>query len=260
MPEHLAQACFRSIRATNLITMPRPKRALEQLPKAAQEFKDMIMTMGGSVDANGVANACPKLRNKASVAMKAMMDDDSKQKWAAMPQGKEHEEARHQWIADYLLDPKIVTCTGINTTSRRSQSGTKAEIVWVTLNELAGPAHMNSYADAKVAVTSMQSRLHKDNSAMAAAGINQYKHTIFKEVSNQLKEQKVEAVAEASMDSESYQNVCKHMANPSNPGDDATRPSKKLRKEPKAIKDDPDRTPEKVAWKAHTTNKGLTQQ
>jgi hypothetical protein len=260
MPEHLAQACFRSIRATNLITMPRLKRALEQLPKAAQEFKDMIMTMGGSVDANGVANACPKLRNKASVAMKAMMDDDSKQKWAAMPQGKEHEEARHQWIADYLLDPKIVTCTGINTTSRRSQGGTKAATVWVTLNELAGPAHMNSYADAKVAVTSMQSRLHKDNSAMAAAGINQYKHTIFKEVSNQLKEQKVEAVAEASMDSESYQNVCKHMANPSNPGDDATRPSKKLRKEPKAIKDDPDRTPEKVAWKAHTTNKGLTQQ
>ena len=261
MPEHLAQACSRSIRATNLITMA-PKRALDQLPKAAQEFKDMILAMGGSVDATGVANACPKLRNKASVAMKAMMDEDSKQKWAAMPLGKEHEEERYQWIADYLLDPKIVTCSGINTTSRRSQSGTKAEIVWVTVNELAGPAYMNSLADAKLAVTSMRSRLHKDNTAMAAAGIYQYKHTIFKEVSNVLKEQKVEAVAEAAMDSESYQNVCKHMANPSNPGDDATRPPKKARKETKAIKDkeNDDLTPDKRAWKAHTTNKGLTQQ
>ena len=237
-----------------------PKTLPGALPKAAQEFKEVILALGGSLDSDGVAKACPKQRNKAAMAMKVMMDEDSKKKWAALDHGKASEEARFQWIADYLLDPKIVTCKGRNISSRSSQDGTKAKIVWVTLNELAGPAHMNSYEDAKVAVTSMQSRRHKDNSAMAAAGINQYKHTIFKEVSNQLKEQKVEAVAEASMDSESYQNVCKHMANPSNPGDDATRPLKKQRKETKAIKDDPDRTPEKVAWKAHTTNKGLTQQ
>ena len=248
-----------SLALAPLITMA-PKLALDQLPKAAQEFKDMIMSLGGTVDANGVAKACSKQRNKAAIAMKSLMDEESKTKWAALTQSSDDEEARHQWIADYLLDPKIVTCKGRNTSSRSSQDGTKAKIVWVTLNELAGPAYMNSVADAKVAVTAMKSRPHAENSAMAAAGICQYKHTVLKEVSNQLKEQKVEAVAEAAMDSESYQNVCKHMANPSNPGDDATRPSKKARKETRAIKDDPDRTPEKVAWKAHTTNKGLTQQ
>ena len=238
------------------------KLALNQLPKAAQEFKDMIKALGGSVDANGVANACPQKRNRASIAMKATMDEDSKKIWAALGSSQQDQEARHQWLADYLLNPKIATCKGRNTSSRRSQGGTKAIIVWVTKNELAGPAYMNSVKDAEVAVTSMQSRTHKDNIAMAAAGILQYKHTVFKEVSNQVQEEKVEAVAEAAMDSESYQIVCKHMANPSNPGDDATRPPKKARKETKAIKDkeNDDLTPDKRAWKAHTTNKGLTQQ
>ena len=236
------------------------KLALGQLPKAAQEFKDMIKGLGGHVDANGVANACPQKRNQAAIAMKATMDEDTKKIWAALGNTQQDQQARHQWLADYLLDPKIAVCKGRNTSSRRCQDGTKTKVLWITQNELAGPAYLNSVADAKVAVTAMQSRPHASNSAMAAAGILQYKHLVTKEVSNQLKEEKVEAQAEAAMDSESYQNVCKHMANPSNPGDNATRPSKKLRKEPKAIKDDPDRTPEKVAWKAHTTNKGLTQQ
>ena len=236
------------------------KLALGQLPKAAQEFKDMITALGGTVNANGVASACSQKRNRAAIAMKATMDEDSKKIWAALGSSQEDQEARHQWLADYLLNPKIATCKGRNTTSRISQDGTKAHVVWITQAELAGPAYLNSVKNAEIAVTAMQSRTHKDNKAMAAAGILQYKHLVTKEVSNQLKEEKVEAQAEAAMDSESYQNVCKHMANPSNPGEDATRPLKKQRKETKAIKDDPDRTPEKVAWKAHTTNKGLTQQ
>ena len=223
-----------------------PKLALDALPKAAQEFKNMIEALGGTVDAKGVANACPTQRNKAAIAMKTLMNEESKTTYSALGS----DEARHQWIADYLLDPKVITCKGRNISSRRSQDGTKAKIVWLTLNELAGPAYMNSVADAKIAISAMKSRTHAENSAMAAAGILQYRHTVIKEVSNQLKEEKVEAQAEAAMDSESYKGVCKHMANSLNPGADATRPLKKARKETKAIKDDPERTPEKIAWKA----------
>ena len=219
------------------------------------------MSLGGTVDANSVAKACNKQRNKAAIAMKWSMDEESKTKWAALTQSPDDQEARHQWIADYLLDPTIVGCKGRNTSSRISQDGTKAKIVWVTLNELAGPAYMNSVPDAKVAVTAMQSRPHAENSAMAAAGICQYKHSVIKEVSNQLKEEKVEAEAEAAMDQESFQGIWQHMSNSDNPGQEPTKPTKKARKEPKAI-EDKDRTPEKMAWKAQkqeTTinNKGL---
>ena len=93
-----------------------PKLAPDALPKAAKEFKEMIQALGGSVDANGVAKACPKQRNKAAIAMKALMDDDSKKAFSQL----EGEEARHKWIADYLLDPKVITCKGRNISSRKS--------------------------------------------------------------------------------------------------------------------------------------------
>ena len=222
-----------------------PKIAQGALPKAAQEFKEMILALGGSVDADGVAKACPKQRNKAAVAMKTLMNEESKTTCSALGS----DEARHQWIADYLLDPKVITCKGTNTIARRSEAGTKAKIVWLTMSELGGPMYMNSQAEAKIAITSMKSRPHATNAALATAGILQYRHEVIKEVSNQMKEEKVEAEAEAAMDQESFQGIWKHMSNSDNPGEEPTKPTKKARKEPKAI-EDKDRTPEKIAWKA----------
>ena len=223
-----------------------PKIAYGQLPRAAAEFKKLLESQGGGVNADAIAKLDSKDRNKVSCAMMKNMSVEAQLKYKALTVDND----RHAFIAEYILDPKDKTCKAINSISRIGESGTKNEIVWVTLDELGGPKYMNSTANAKVAITTMESKPH-ENKSLADAGVLVYKQEIVKAVMKKITQERAELQATADgVDQESFDRVYDHMKNSANPGEEATRPAKKQKKEKaevQAIEDG--MTPEKAAWK-----------
>ena len=218
-----------------------PKVAHGNLPKAAQEFKEMLMKTG-QLDAASIAQGCPKQRNKAITAMTGNLSAEAKEKYSGLT-----DDARHQFIADYLLDPRKMTCQGTNTVSRNSESGSATQWVWVTESELGGPKYMNDMANAKIAKMSLESKDHT-NKSLAKHGVKMYHYEITKEVLKKTTIENVAATATCDMDGDAYAKIRRHMANSGNPGLEPTRPEKKQKKAVKEIEDRS--TPEKLAWKA----------
>ena len=116
-----------------------PKAEIVKLPKAALEYKQMLEAVGG-VDAATVKSCCPKQRNKAVGAMKYMLGPDSMQEYKDLKTDRE----RHEFMAEYLLDPKNVSCKGATFVSRTSTTTSTTTWVWLTEAELAGPSWFNS--------------------------------------------------------------------------------------------------------------------
>jgi len=218
-----------------------PKVAYGNLPKAAAEFKAMLMQTG-QLDMASVATGCAKQRNKAITAMSGNMTAEAKEKYKSLG-----DDARHQFIAEYLLDPRKMTCQGTNTVSRNSESGSATQWVWVTESELGGPKYMNDMANAKIAIQSLESKDHT-NKSLAKHGVKMYHYEITKEVLKKTTTENTAATASCDMDPDAYSKIRKHMSNSGNPGLEPTRPEKKQKKTPKEIEDRS--TPEKLAWKA----------
>ena len=218
-----------------------PKIAYGNLPKAAAEFKAMLSATG-QLDAAAVKTGSSKQRNKAITAMIGNMNDEAKEKYKGLV-----DDARHQFIAEYLLDPRKMTCQGTNTVSRNSESGSATQWVWVTESELGGPKYMNDMANARMAIQSMESKEHT-NKSLAKHGVKMYHYEITKEVLKKTITENTAATASCDMDADAYSKIRRHMTNSGNPGLEPTRPEKKQKKTPKEIEDRS--TPEKLAWKA----------
>jgi len=174
--------------------------------------------------------------------MSGNMTAEAKEKYKSLG-----DDARHQFIAEYLLDPRKMTCQGTNSVSRNSESGSDTKWVWITESELAGPKYMNDKDNAKIAIQSLESKAHT-NGSLAKHGVKMYHYEITKEVLKKTTIEKVGATATCDMDGDSYAKIRRHMANSGNPGLEPTRPDKKQKKAPKEIEDRS--TPEKLAWKA----------
>jgi len=218
-----------------------PKVAYGNLPKAAAEFKAMLIHTG-QLDGAAVKTGSSKQRNKAITAMIGNMGDEAKEKYKGLV-----DDARHQFIAEYLLDPRKMTCQGTNTVSRNSESGSATQWVWLTESELGGPKYMNDMANARMAIQSMEFKEHT-NKSLAKHGIKMYHYEITKEVLKKTTTENTAATASCDMDVDAYSKIRRHMTNSGNPGLEPTRPEKKQKKTPKEIEDRS--TPEKLAWKA----------
>ena len=142
-----------------------PKSATDSLPKAALEYKQMLEQVGG-VDAATVKTCCPKQRNKAIGAMKSMLGPDSMQEYKDLIvfyfsfqffllcffvfsffffyKDLKTDRERHEFMAEYLLDPQNVSCKGATFVSRTSTTTSTTTWVWLTEAELAGPSWFNS--------------------------------------------------------------------------------------------------------------------
>ena len=151
-----------------------PRTKPTDLPKAAKEYKDMLEALGG-VNTTTIKTCDSKMRNKAITAMKAQMHDDKSDEYKALASDSD----RHDFIVHYLMDPQSITCQGTNFASRTSTGSDSSVVLWLTEDELAGPAYLNSTTNAKLAITAMQARPHS-NLGMRNAGIMEYKHVMKK--------------------------------------------------------------------------------
>jgi hypothetical protein len=72
---------------------------------------------------------------------------------------------------------KKVKCQGATSVSTRVTTKFSEKTMWITVDELAGPSHLNSKAHAEIAIAHLMTRAH-ENVALAAAGIKQYQWTV----------------------------------------------------------------------------------
>ena len=242
-----------------LCTMPgRPagsRIAAEEMPKKMKELEDALKALNGDrvVNAEDITN-CPDkgLRNRATTAMVRTLSVEQKVSYSRCQSDRE----RHQWVAEYLLDPQKVKCEGATSVSRTSTTTDKVVTIWITEDELAGPTHLNSKDNAAIAVKSLDNRPH-EIAALAAAGVKQYQWTIKQHVSGSAITEAATIGASAEMTAEQAQQLRDHMGNSGNPGEENPRPSKKpkgmlpIEDKKKADEDKADQmTPEKKAHKA----------
>ena len=72
---------------------------------------------------------------------------------------------------------KKVKCKGATSVSTRVTTKFSEKTMWITVDELAGPSHLNSKAHAEIAIAHLMTRPH-ENVALAAAGVKQYQWTV----------------------------------------------------------------------------------
>ena len=220
-----------------------------------KELEEALKALNGDrvVNASDITN-CPDkgLRNRATTAMVRTLSVDQKVSYSRCQNDKE----RHQWVAEYFLDPQKVKCEGATSVSRTSTTTDRAVTIWITEDELAGPTYLNSKDNAAIAVTTLVNRPH-EIAALAAAGVKQYQWTIKQHVSGSAITEAATIGASAEMTAEQAQQLRDHMGNSGNPGEESTRPLKKAKTNMLPIEDrkkadderDKDLSPEKKAHK-----------
>lgn len=196
-----------------------PKAAKDKLPKAAEEFKQLLLKSGsGEITPESVADKTfSKQRNAASSAMRHHLKTTNPDKFAAY-QELSSDKLRNEWVAEYLLDVESGGCVGKNLTERVSTSTDSTVWVWLTLPELGGPRWLNSEENAQIAITSMRERLHSTNEALANAGVMEYRHTIKRSELARAIREGARVDQSVQIDPSDYEKVRAHMAESRNPG------------------------------------------
>jgi hypothetical protein len=239
---------------------------IDQLPKKMRELAEALKTLnpGRDVTAEDIATVPNKaLRNRAMNAMVRTLTPEQKYCYDHCKDDKD----RHQWVAEYILDPKKVKCNGASSVSRSATTTESEKTIWITEDELAGPSYLNSKPNAASAIKSLVSRPH-ENVALAGAGVKQYQWTLKEHTFNRSIEEAATIDSFAEMSAEQGQVLRDHMSNSGNPGEESTRPLKKARTNMLPIEDrkkagderDKDLSPEKKAHKDAETayQKALT--
>ena len=113
---------------------------------------------------------------------------------------------------------------------------------------MAGASYLNSEANAKMAISTCDSRIHADNTALAAAGVMQYHWNLKKKTLDKTIEECISLECKADLAHEGYKQLSQHMGKSSNPDEFKTKGSKRM----KALENekDADMSPEKKAIKA----------
>jgi hypothetical protein len=226
----------------------------DQMPKKMIELQEALKALNGDreVSAHDITTMADKtLRNRATNAMVRTLSTDQKSSYSKCANDKE----RHQWVAEYLLDPQKVKCEGATSVSRTSTTTDKEVTIWITEAELGGPSYLNNTEHAALAITSLDNRPHEVG-ALAAAGVKQYKWTTKQHVSGKAVTEAATVGSTAEMSPEQAQMIREHMMNSGNPGEENTRPSKKqktmlpIEDKKNGDKDNDNMSPEKKAHKA----------
>jgi hypothetical protein len=220
-----------------------PKISPDALPKAALEFKKMLEDLGGVTPAN-IKGGDSKLRNKAILAMKSHIASESAEEYKQL----HNDSDRHDFIAEYLMDPQKYSATAKNFVGRTSTTTNASVWVWLTLAELGGARWLNSPENAAIAVTTMKSRPHSTNTALQLAGVLEYRHHIRREMLENAISEGARIDSEAPIASADVDAMSAHMRNSNNPGEDAPRTKKARKKETIVITDI--ESAEKISHKA----------
>ena len=204
-----------------------PKRNANDLPKAVKEFKELLEKEGKAVSPAAVAAAPTAQRQKAMTAMRNALEGSNDKKFREY-KNLEGNEAKHEWLADYIIDPAQGGAIGRNWTERTNSRVQQEEDEWLTLAQIGGPLHLNDMKHAELAVQDCESRPHR-KPKLAAAGVLEYHWTEDKTVRTKGLTSGVSVATSSEMTAEQYSDVKEHMEDPRNPGHAPPMKSKRQR-------------------------------
>ena len=179
-----------------------PKRSgsIDGFPACDELFSE-LQKLGGGMTQDNLKKIDGKVRARAYAALhEAKLSDP--QLNADLQAAKGHAGAR-AILLKFVIDVHDAKMKAVNTTTVETSTSGRMREIWLTESQLASATWLNSEADAKTAVKSCQSQLHKENAAMAAAGIKQYQW--FYVVKDQLKKETDSATIEKSVDLDAEQ-------------------------------------------------------
>ena len=113
---------------------------------------------------------------------------------------------RRQWLSQFILDPACCSNEGINRTVNSTVRMGEDNVVWVTLEQLAGSSFLNSMEHAKASIATFPSRPH-EIAGLAAEGVLQYEYTSSVTTHRKIKEQSTETRASVELTDNQYGEV-----------------------------------------------------
>ena len=120
------------------------------------------------------------------------------------------DKTRHEWLAQFLIDPDVGKCFGVQSTSKIAIDGKRGRKVWLTLNQLASSTMYNSMEDATLIAEDCVSRPHSSPS-MAARGKKEYHVEITEEMWERLNKYDVTVKCETELTAQEYNDVKQSM-------------------------------------------------
>ena len=193
-----------------------PKKLVQDLPEAVDEYKKLLDSRGGVNVDNLKASDPERYKAISSAHLKSLQTHALKM----------------EALAEYMLRPESGGCVGRNFASRTARHKDRTREIWITETTLAGPHYLNSTTEAALAVQSCLSKEHH-NAGLRNAGVKLYQW--FEQVKDNdvVVESGVEAAKTADMTEADYSAVKKHMENLNNPGEDKPHRAQPGGKRPK---------------------------
>ena len=148
------------------------KKNSDKLPRAIQLIMEIMGKQAQDVTVRDIAGLDGTARKNAMTAMVSAYKTRNPEMLAKYKKCSSDTD-RRQWLCTFLIDPACGECSGVNTTAIKNKRSDEDSENWVTLNQLASPTYLCSMDDAKLAITTCDSRPH-ENAALAAQGIKQY--------------------------------------------------------------------------------------
>ena len=197
--------------------MPAKKVITEQMPKACEEFKQMLLKLGKLTPEGVGSKEHSAIRNKATTALRTGLGKQLPEKLAEYD-GLASDKQRAEFLCEYLIDASTGGCVGKNFTERNMISNDINTSELYTLAQLAGPLCFNDLDMAKTYSKKKPKQVHPDPDM---AGIEFWHYTRHQVVNNNQLKQGARVEVGKDLTASEYESVAAHMANPKNPGDGA---------------------------------------
>ena len=144
---------------------------IAKIPAPIQKAKDKLTELGLPITRENIeSNIDPTEINKLLGVLRWNLNKPGNEKQKSTFQ---ETKDKRSFLAPFLLDPDVSKCEVFNSSKKEITSGTKGRKVWLTLNQLASNAVLNSMEDALLISKDLPDRDHEKPS-MAAAGKKQY--------------------------------------------------------------------------------------
>ena len=173
-----------------------------KVPAPVQNIRKYLEEKGLACTADNLKLVPSATRNAAASSMRTALAPTA---MAEYKKSKSDAE-RRQWLQQFILDPACCAREGLNKTKLATLKMNDENVVWVTLEQLAGSSFLNNMEHAKATIATLNSRPH-EIAALAAEGILQYEYTSSVTTHKKIKETSTETRAKVELTDNQYGEV-----------------------------------------------------
>ena len=178
------------------------------VPKPVMRIRELLLQKGITLDKidDGIVECLSyKDKNSLGSCMRSTMSKEALQTYS-----EETHAGKREWLKQFLLDPAAASMMGTNTTINEDVQTNRNSTQWLTVEQLASPAYLNSMAHAELMVKDLPCQPH-ESASLAAQGVLVYKYTCKADIHDKTNKQQASVEATSELTSQEYGQVLKDM-------------------------------------------------